>query len=192
MPHDREAAWALLCEYTDSLSLRRHALAVEAILRHSARETGEDEELWGCCGLLHDFDYERWPNAEEHTVAGGRILAEQGWPEELIRAIHSHNPANGLGVPMDTPLAKHLFAGDEISGFITGVALVRPSKSLHDLKAKSVSKKMKEKGFCAAVNREELRQGAELVGRDFAAHVDFCIQAMRGIAGELGLDGEAA
>lgn len=186
---ERVHAWDLLCHYTKSESLRKHALAVEALMAAHARQAGEDEALWALTGLLHDFDYERWPDPAEHTVAGGRILAEAGYPPELIRAIHSHNPANGLGIPADTPLARTLLAVDELAGFITGVTLVRPSRSLHDLEPRSVLNKMKEKSFCAAVSRDDLRAGATLLGREMTDHLAFCIAALRPIAPELGLAG---
>jgi putative nucleotidyltransferase with HDIG domain len=155
-----------------------------------ARVAGEDPALWALTGLLHDFDYERWPDPVEHTVAGGKILAEAGYPPELIRAIHSHNPANGLGVDADNPMARTLLAVDELAGFITGVTLVRPSRSLRDLEPRSVLNKMKEKSFCAAVSRDDLRAGATLLGREMPAHLEFCIAALRPIAQELGLAGQ--
>jgi putative nucleotidyltransferase with HDIG domain len=186
---DRAQAWELLCLYTKSESLRKHALSVEALMGAHARQAGEDVALWELCGLLHDFDYERWPDPAEHTVQGGHILEEQGYPSELIRAIHSHNPANGLGIPADSPMARTLLAVDELAGFITGVTLVRPSRSLADLEPRSVLNKMKEKSFCAAVSRDDLRAGATLLGREMPEHLEFCIAALRPIAAELGLAG---
>ncbi|MCA9784447.1 MAG: HDIG domain-containing protein [Calditrichaeota bacterium] len=186
---DRVRAWELLCLHTQSESLRKHALAVEALMGAHAREAGEDADLWERCGLLHDFDYERWPDPAEHTVQGGKILEEAGYPPELIRAIHSHNPGNGLGVPLDTAMARTLFAVDELAGFLVGVALVRPSRSLHDLEPRSVIKKFKDRAFCAAVSREDMTQGAELLGRTMDVHLAFCISALRPIADELGLAG---
>ena len=185
----REEAWSLLCEYTQSESLRRHARAVEAIMRAYARKFGEDEELWGLTGLLHDFDYEAYPEPTEHTVAAGTILRERGYPESVIHAIQSHNPANGLGIKRTNLMDKVLFACDELAGFLTAVALVRPSKSIHDVKPKSVKKKLKEKNFAASVNREEVWRGMEELGVDPDEHIQFLIDALRPIAAEIGLQG---
>jgi putative nucleotidyltransferase with HDIG domain len=187
---DRAAAWGLLTEFTQSESLRKHALAVEACMRAYARKYGEDEEKWGAVGLIHDFDYERWPSLEDHPYQGNRILEERGWPEEVRRAILSH--AEYTGVSRDSRLEKALFACDELAGFITAVALVKPGRSLAEVDAKSVRKKMKDKAFARSVNRNDMVQGAAEMGVDLEEHIAFCIEAMKGIAGELGLDGSAA
>lgn len=187
----REEAWGLLCEYTQSESLRKHARAVEEVLRAYARKHGEDEHLWGLTGLLHDFDYERYPDPAEHTLAGGKILRERGYPETLVHAIEAHNPANGLERARDALLDKVLFASDELTGFVTAVALVRPSKSIHEVEPRSVKKKLKEKGFAAGVNRDEVRQGMEELGVEPDQHIQFIIDALRPIAAEIGLEGTA-
>ncbi len=184
---DRASAWGLLCEYTQSESLRKHALAVEACLRAYARKFGEDEELWGQVALLHDFDYERWPSAEDHPFKGSEILKERGYDEAFRRAILSH--ANYSGVPRESKLEKTLFACDELAGFITATALVKPSKSLAEVEAKSVRKKMKDKAFARSVSREDILQGAQELGVDLEEHIAFCIEAMKGVAQELGLAG---
>ncbi len=184
----REEAWALLTEYTKSESLRKHALAVEAAMRAYARKFGEDEDAWGVVGLLHDFDYEKYPTLEDHPFRGAEILREKGYPPEMVSAILAH--ATHTGEPRETLMAKALFAVDELTGFITAVALVRPSKKVAEVKPKSVKKKMKDKAFARAVNREEIQEGAELLGVEFADHVDTVVEAMAGIAGELGLSGE--
>jgi putative nucleotidyltransferase with HDIG domain len=176
----------LLCEHTRGQSLIRHCLAVEAAMRAYARKYAEDEELWGAVGLIHDFDYEEHPSLDEHPMVGAGILRGKGWSEEAVRAVLSHSDATG--VPRESKLEKTLFAVDELTGFISAVALVRPSKSLDDLEARSVRKKMKDRGFAAAVNREELLEGAAALGEDFTAHVDFVISAMRAIGPELGFE----
>jgi putative nucleotidyltransferase with HDIG domain len=183
----RAEAWELLCEHTKSESLRKHALAVEAAMRALARQNGEDEEAWGAVGLLHDFDYEMFPNIPDHPLRGAEILAERGVPESWRRAILGH--ATHTGVPRDTSMARALFGVDELTGFIIAVALVRPSRSLGDVSARSVKKKMKDKAFARAVNREEIRQGAEELGVDFDEHVAFVIDALKPVAEELGLAG---
>ncbi|RMF94373.1 MAG: HDIG domain-containing protein [Nitrospinota bacterium] len=165
-------------------------LAVEAAMRAYARKYGADEDLWGITGLLHDFDYERWPSLEEHTVRGAEILKSHGYPEEMIYAIRAHN--NVVGPPRKSLLDKTLFAVDELTGLITAVALVRPSKSLMEVQAKSVRKKMKDKAFARGVNREDIIRGAEELGVDLNEHIDFVIKAMQGIAEELGLAGTKA
>jgi putative nucleotidyltransferase with HDIG domain len=185
--NQREAAWGLLVEFTQSESLRKHALAVEGCMRAYARKFGGDEELWGVTGLLHDFDYERWPSLEDHPYRGNEILAERGWPEEIRRAIMSH--AEYSGVTRDTPMEKALFACDELAGFITACTLVKPSKSLSEVEAKSVRKKMKDKAFARSVNRNDIVNGAADLGVELEEHIAFCIEAMKGIAGELGLRG---
>ena len=191
--NQRAAAWGLLTEYTQSESLRKHALAVEACMRAYARKTaktGDEEELWGIVGLLHDFDYEKYPTAEEHPFKGSEILKERGYSEEIRRAILSH--AEYSGVPRITPLEKALFACDELAGFLTACALVKPGKSLAEVEAKSVRKKMKDKAFARSVNRDDIIKGAADLGVDLEEHIAFCIEAMKGIAAELGLDGSAA
>lgn len=185
----RDQDLALLREFTANPSLIKHMLSVEAALRAYARRLGQDEELWGRVGLLHDFDYERWPALTDHTVRGGEILAERGYPAEVIRAIHAHNHGNGLNLHPESPLEKALMACDELCGFITAVTLVKPSKNLADVTAESVIKKMKDKAFARQVNREEIRQGAEAFGVDLKEHITFVIGALRERAAELGLDG---
>jgi putative nucleotidyltransferase with HDIG domain len=187
---DREQAWGLLTEFTQSESLRKHALAVEACMRAYARKLGGDENLWGIVGLLHDFDYEMWPSLEDHPYKGNEILKERGWPDEVCRAIMSH--AEYTGVTRDTPMEKALFASDELAGFITACALVKPGKSVAEVEAKSVRKKMKDKAFARSVNRIDIVQGAADLGVELEAHIGFCIEAMKGVAEALGLDGSAA
>ncbi|MGH9396136.1 MAG: HD domain-containing protein [Terriglobia bacterium] len=181
---DREAAWNLLCEYTKSESLRKHALAVEACMRAYARKLGEDKETWGCAGLIHDFDYEIYPNAPDHPLKGSEILKEKGYPDGVRRAILGH--ASYTGVPRDTQLAQALFACDELAGFITACSLVRPDK-IQGLEPKSVIKRMKDKAFARSVSREDIRQGAEELGIPLEEHIAFSIAAMRGVADSLGL-----
>lgn len=182
---DRQAAWELLCEYTKNENLRKHALAVESCVRAYARKFGEDEEKWGVVGLIHDFDYEAYPNAPDHPLKGSEILKEKGYPEALRRAILGH--ADYTGVPRDTLLAKTLFACDELAGFITACAYVRPDRIV-TLEAKSVRKRMKDRAFARAVSREDITKGAEEFGIPLDEHIAFCIDAMRGIAATLGLD----
>ena len=182
--------WKLLTEFTQSESLRKHALAVEACMRAYARKDGADEELWGMVALLHDFDYEKYPSADDHPYKGSEILKERGYSEEVRRAIMSH--AEYTGVTRVSPMEKALFACDELAGFITACALVKPGKSLAEVEAKSVRKKMKDKAFARSVHREDIIQGAADLGVDLEEHIAFCIQAMQSIAGELGLDGSAA
>jgi putative nucleotidyltransferase with HDIG domain len=190
IPGGREAALALLREYTKKPGLIKHALAVEAAVRAYARHNGEDEEAWGLVALLHDFDYERWPTAEDHPFRGSEILAEHGYPEWFRRAILSH--ANYSGVSRESALEKTLYACDELAGFLTACALVTPTKALTDVKVKSVKKKMKAKAFAASVNRDDIRQGATELGIELEEHIGFVLEALRGVAGELGLDGSAA
>ncbi|QYJ15984.1 hypothetical protein Rxycam_01814 [Rubrobacter xylanophilus DSM 9941] len=186
---NREEAWKLLCEWTQSESLRKHMLAVEAAMRAYARRFGEDEEKWGITGLLHDMDYERHPSPEEHPRVGVRELERLGYPEDVRRAILSH--ADYLDVPRRTLMEKTLYAVDELSGFITAVALMRPGR-LEGLGAKSVRKKMKQKSFAAGVNREDIRRGAEELGVDLDEHIEFVAAALRERAEELGLEPERA
>ncbi len=184
---DRQAAWDLLCEFTKGEGLRKHGLAVEAVMRHFARKHGEDEAMWGITGLLHDFDYEAHPNEQQHPSEGAVVLRERGYPEEVVIAILGH--ANYTGVPRDTMMAKTLYAVDELAGFVTAVTLVRPNKSVLELEPRSVRKKMKDKAFARSVNRDDIMQGAEELGVDLDEHIGEVIAAMRGVAGELGLAG---
>ncbi|HEU4628536.1 MAG TPA: HD domain-containing protein [Gemmatimonadaceae bacterium] len=186
----RADALALVHEYTASESLRKHMLAVEAAMRAYARRFGEDEERWGLAGLLHDFDYERFPNAEqradvEHPAEGVRILRGLGYPDDVLEAILGH--AAYTGVPRTTRLARTLFAVDELTGLITATALVKPTRSVHDVDPRSVRKKMKDKAFARGVNREDVVRGAEELGVDLDEHIAFVIQAMQGEAEALGL-----
>jgi putative nucleotidyltransferase with HDIG domain len=188
----REDAWKLLCEYTESESLRKHMLAVEACVRAYARRRGADEETWGIAALLHDFDYEKWPNPEhspdrEHPAEGAKILREKGYSEEIVRAILSH--ADYSGVQRQTALEHTLFACDELAGFLTACSYVRPSKSILDLEVDSVKRRLKDKAFAKGVNREDVRKGAEELGVPIEEHIGFCIQAMRAEADALGLRG---
>jgi len=187
---NHQDAWELLTEFTKTESLIHHALAVEASMRAYARKFSEDEERWCVVGLIHDFDYERFPTVPEHTQEGARILRERGWPEEIIRAVRSH--ANYSGVPRESLMEKSLYAADELTGLITAVALVRPSKDIRDItKIKSIKKKWKDKSFAAAVSREEIAEGAEALGVDlWTEHVPLVLEAMKGIAEELGLAGQ--
>jgi putative nucleotidyltransferase with HDIG domain len=185
---NRDNAWALLTEYTTSDSLRKHALAVEAAVRGYARKFGEDEEAWGVTALLHDFDYERWPTLGDHPNKGSEILREKGYPEWMIRAILSH-AQEITGVTRDSLLEKTLFACDELAGFVTAAALVRPSKSVLDLEASSVKKRMKDKAFARGVKREDLIAGAESLGIPLEEHIANVIAFMRERADALGLRG---
>jgi putative nucleotidyltransferase with HDIG domain len=181
----RDEAWNLLCEYTQSENLRRHALAVEACMRYYARIFGEDEELWGVVGLLHDFDYERYPSLEEHPFRGMEILRARGAPEVIIRAVGAH--ANHTGIPRESLLERAIFACDEMSGFVIAVALVK-GRMLSAVTPESVRKRMKEKGFARGVNRDDLLQGAEELGIPFDEHVEHVVRALQGIADQLGLN----
>jgi putative nucleotidyltransferase with HDIG domain len=187
MDVDRRAALALMTEYTQSESLRKHMLAVDAAVRGYARLWGENEEEWGVVALLHDFDYERWPDQQNHPYRGVEILKARGYPEWVTRAILSH--ADYSGVPRESRLEKTLYACDEMSGFVTAAALVRPSKSVLDLEASSVLKRMKDKAFARAVSREDLRRGADELGIPLEAHVANVIAFLRVEAGPLGLKG---
>jgi putative nucleotidyltransferase with HDIG domain len=186
MPN-RQQAWNLMCEYTQSESLRKHMLAVEACMRAYAHKYGEDEEKWAITGLLHDFDYEKYPTPEEHPFVGSKILEQHGYPEEVRRAILSH--ADYSGVKRESTMEKVLYACDELSGFITASTLVKPGKSLAEVDAKSVRRKMKDKAFARSVNRDDIINGAAALGVDLEEHIAFCIEAMKSIAGELGLAG---
>jgi putative nucleotidyltransferase with HDIG domain len=180
----RDRAWETLTRYTKSESLLRHALAVEASTRHSARRFAEDEEFWGCCALLHDFDYELHPTLDKHPQDGAPLLREEGYPEELIDTVLSH--AEHLAIPRDTLLKKTLFACDELSGFVHACGLVRPT-GLEGLEPKSVKKKLKQPSFAAGVHRDEVYAGAELLGIDLDEHIANVVTALRPIAAELGL-----
>jgi putative nucleotidyltransferase with HDIG domain len=190
----RADALALMHEYTQSDSLRKHMLSVEAAMRAYAAKFGEDQDRWGLTGLIHDFDYERYPNAEHsptegHPAQGVRLLRERGWPEDILDAIMGHGTYTG--VPRVTRMAKALFAVDELTGLVTATALVRPSRSVNEVDAKSVKKKMKDKGFARGVNRDDVLLGAQELGVDLDEHIQFVVDAMRGVAELLGLAGAA-
>jgi predicted hydrolase (HD superfamily) len=184
----RTEAWELLCEYTKGDSLRKHALAVETAMRACAVRYGgpeADVDEWGLVGLLHDFDYEMFPSADEHPFKGANILCGRGYPDRIIRAIMGH--ATYTGVPRDTQMARALFATDELCGFLVACALVRPSRSLDDLEVSSVKKKLKDKAFARTVNRDDIRQGVAELGVDLDEHIRFCIDALRPVQKEIGL-----
>jgi predicted hydrolase (HD superfamily) len=186
---DRNDAWELLCEYTKGESLRRHALAVEAAMRACVKRYGtadDDQDEWGLVGLLHDFDYEMFPSAEQHPFTGANILCGRGYSDRFIRAIMGH--ATYTGVPRDTAMARALFATDELCGFLVACALVRPSRSLDDLEVGSVKKKLKDKAFARSVNRDDIRQGMEELDVDIDEHIRFVIDALRPIQHEIGLN----
>ncbi len=191
LPHgsapDRDRALALLHEYTESASLRKHALAVEACMREYALRFDGDPDRWGVTGLLHDFDYERWPNPPDHPRKGGEILAAMGYPEDIRRAILSH--ADYMQVERCTPMEKCLFACDELAGFLTACALVKPGKSLAEVEPAGVKKKLKDKAFARSVHREDILGGAEALGLPLEEHIETCLRAMRAVAGALGLAG---
>ena len=184
---NREQAWKLLNEYTQNEALIKHALAVEAAMRHYARLTGQDEERWGAVGLIHDFDYERWPEPPDHTREGAKVLRAAGVDEEIVGAMLSHAHWNQDEYPLDSPLRKTLFAVDELCGFIIAVALVRPER-LNGMTPKSVRKKMKDKRFAAAVSREDIAKGAELLGVDINEHIANGIAALQTVPQQLGLE----
>ena len=181
----REEAWALLAEFTDSPSLIKHALGVEAAMRAYARSFGEDEEMWGVIGLIHDFDYQQNPTEETHLHVGTAILRERGWPEDWVRIVASH--ADYMGVPRDSLAAKTLFAVDELSGFLTACALVRPDTAIAEVNPKSVKKKLKDKAFARGVNRDDVRNGADELGVELGEHIVFVRDAMATIADQLEL-----
>jgi len=186
---DRTEAWELLCEYTKGDSLRKHALAVETAMRAAARRYGAadaDEDEWGMVGLLHDFDYEMFPSADQHPFTGANILCGRGYSERFIRAIMGH--ATYTGVPRDTDMARALFATDELCGFLVACALVRPSKSLDDMEVSSVKKKLNDKAFARSVNRDDIRQGVEELGVDLDEHIRFVIAALRPVQTQIGLN----
>ena len=180
---NREQSWELMCTWTESDSLRKHMLAVEAAMRAYARRFGEDEEKWGITGLLHDMDYEKHPTPDEHPMVGVRELESRGYPDDVIHAIKGH--ADYLDVPRDTLMSRTLYAVDELSGFIVACALMRP-EGLENMRARSVRKKMKQKSFAAAVNREDILRGAEELGVDLNEHIEFVADALREQSGELG------
>jgi predicted hydrolase (HD superfamily) len=186
---DRNDAWELLCEYTKTDSLRKHALAVEAAMRSCAKRYGgpeADEDEWGLVGLLHDFDYEKFPSPEQHPFTGSNILCGRGYSERIIKAILGH--ATYTGVPRDTEMARALFATDELCGFLVACALVRPTKSLDDMEVKSVRKKLKDKAFARSVNRDDIYQGAEELGVDLDEHIAFVIESLRPVQSKIGLN----
>ena len=185
---DRNEAWELLCEYTKGDSLRKHAVAVETAMRACTQRYGEadaDEDEWGLVGLLHDFDYEMFPAADQHPFTGANILCGRGYPDRMIKAIMGH--ATYTGVPRDTQMAKALFATDELCGFLVACALVRPSRSLDDMEVKSVKKKLKDKAFARSVNREDIYQGVQELGVELDEHIRFVIDALRPVQKEIGL-----
>ena len=188
---DRQQAWDILNEYTKNPALIRHALCVEAATRAYARQYGEDEEVWGLAGLLHDFDYERWPEPPQHTREGARVLRAGGCDDEVIGAVLSHVPWNLDDYPRDRPIRKALFACDELCGFIYAVALMRPDR-ISGMEAKSVVKKLKQKSFAASVSREDIYAGAELLVLPLSDHITNCIGALSGIADEIGLGSDAS
>jgi putative nucleotidyltransferase with HDIG domain len=181
----RDDAWELVQQHVQNDGLRKHMLAVEAAMRAYAREYGADEEYWGTLGLIHDWDWEIHPTAEEHPSSGVAMLLEMGWPRELTRSILSH--ATYSGVPRTEPQDRALFACDELCGLIMATAMVKPNKTLAEVDARSVLKKMKDKGFARAVNREDIRQGAEELGRPLEEHVDFVVRALQNVSTSLGL-----
>ncbi len=187
---DRQQAWEIVCEFVKSESLRKHMLAVEACVAAYARKFGEDEEKWAVAALLHDFDWEIHPNLPDHPTKGEPILAERGVSEEIRRAILSH--ADFTGVERISPLEKTLFACDELAGFLTACAYVKPGRSIQEVDVKSARKKMKDKAFARAVNRDDIVNGAAQMGVDLDQHIEFCIEAMKARAAELGLAGTAA
>ena len=182
---DRETAIKIVEEHAKSESLRKHLLAVETCMRAYAHRVGEDEEVWGIAGLVHDFDWEVCPTPESHPTYGAEILRSRGFPEEIVRAVLSHG--NHTGIPRESLMEKALYACDELSGFVTAVALVRPSKSLSDTAVRSVKRKMKDKAFARSVSREDIVQGAEEMGVDLDEHIAFVIEALKPVASQLGL-----
>ena len=183
----REEAWRLFTAYTESDSLRKHGRAVEHVMQRYASRFGDDEDLYARVGLLHDFDYEKYPTPEEHPFIGAQILKDNGYPDEIIYAILGHAPYTG--VPRDTQVARTLFATDELTGFIFAVTYVRPSRSIHEVKPKSVTKKLKQSSFAAAINRAEVEQGIVELGVDRTDHIQFIIDALKEIDAEVGLKG---
>lgn len=186
----RDDAWDLLIQYTKSESLQKHALAVEILMRAQAEKYGEDPEVWGIVGLLHDFDYEMFPQFPDHPAKGSAILRERGYSEEIIHAIASH--VEVMNLPRDSLLRKAIFACDELAGFLVAAALVRPGKSILGMEVKSVRKKLKDKAFARSVNRDEILKGAQELSVDLDEHIAFCINALEAQATQLGLDGSSA
>jgi putative nucleotidyltransferase with HDIG domain len=186
---NREDAWNILCEHTKTEPLRKHALAVEAAMRAYARRYSGDEVRWAVVGLLHDFDFEMHPTAEEHPVKGADILRERGVPEDIVYAVLCH--ADYLGLDRKTPMDRAIYAVDELTGFITAVALVRPRKSIDEVDVVAVRKKMKDKGFARNVNRDDITKGAEQLGVDLDEHIAFVIESLKPVASELGIAGVA-
>jgi predicted hydrolase (HD superfamily) len=187
---NRAEAWDILCEYTKGEPLRKHGLAVEAAMRAYARKYAGDEEQWGIVGLLHDFDFEVHPTADQHPKDGAPLLRERGVPEDIVHAVLCHAPyLEALGVQRENMMDRAIYAVDELTGFITAVALVRPSKSIHEVEVASVKKKMKDKGFARTVNRDDITRGAEVLGVDLDEHIAFCIEALKPVAAELGIAG---
>ena len=184
---DRKSAERVVDEHVKTDSLRKHLLAVEACMRAYARKVGEDEELWGVAGLLHDFDWEVCPTPESHPTYGAEILKSRGFSDEIVRAVLSHG--DHTGIPRETPMEKALYACDELSGLVTAVALVRPNKSLADTAVRSVKRKMKDKAFARSINRDDIVKGAEEQGVDLDEHIAFVIEALRPVAARLGLQG---
>lgn len=187
---EREDAWNILCEYTKTEPLRKHALAVEAAMRAYARKFGGDEERWAMVGLLHDFDFEMHPNADEHPVKGAEILRDRDVPEDIVYAVLCH--ADYLGLDRKTPMDRAIYAVDELTGFITAVALVRPSKSLAEVDVAAVRKKMKDKGFARSINREDITKGADQLGVELDEHIAFVIESLKPVASALGIAGMPA
>ena len=190
MTPSRNDAWTLLNEHTKSPNLIKHALAVEAAMRTYARVYGDDEELWAVTGLIHDVDYEEHPTLKEHPIVGATMLSEMGWPEEIVEAIKGHG--THLNVPRETTMAKTLFAVDELTGLIAACTLVRPSKSIHDLKVRSVRRKWRDKAFARGVRREDIELGAMELGVELGEHIGLVIEALRSVADELELSGTTA
>jgi len=187
---NRDEAWEILCQYTKAEALRKHGLAVEAAMRAYARRYGEDEDTWGIVGLLHDFDYEMHPNAQQHPKEGAPILRERGVPEEIVHAVLCHAfYLEDLGVQRENNMDRAIYAVDELAGFITAVALVRPSKSIEEVDVAAVKKKMKDKGFARAVRREDITDGADVLGVPLDEHIAFVIEALKPVAGTLGIAG---
>ena len=184
----RKDAWELLCKFTKSDSLRRHALGVEQVMRSFARKYNENEELWGMTGLLHDFDYEKYPTQDEHPYVGNKILVAKGYPEVLTTAIMGH--ANYTGIERNTLMSKSLYAADEITGFIFAVTYVRPSKSVYDVKVKSVKKKLKQKNFAASIDRQDIQEALKELTLTLDEHIQFVIDSLKEKAVELGLQGD--
>jgi putative nucleotidyltransferase with HDIG domain len=184
---DRSEAWDILCEYTKTEPLRKHALAIEAAMRAYARQRGGDEEKWGNVGLLHDFDFEMHPNPDEHPAKGAEILRQRGVPEDIVHAVLCHAPYLGLEPQGD--MDRAIYAVDELTGFVIAVALVRPNKSIDEVDVKAVRKKMKDKGFARNVNRDDITDGAERLGVDLDEHIAFVIESLKPVAGDLGIAG---